>query len=74
MAITHGGYAALVLGLALVLTTASLAAQGAGGGLLAGPNTVTCKIQEQSIINECTATKKITLSCDPGAKGPGANQ
>jgi len=45
-----------------------------GGGLLAGPNTVICKLQEQSIINECTATKKITLSCDPGAKGPDANQ
>ncbi len=44
-----------------------------GGGLLAGPNTVTCKLQEESIISECVATKKVTLSCDPDAKGPGAS-
>lgn len=44
-----------------------------GGGLMSGPKTVTCKLQEESIISECNATKKITLSCDPDAKGPGAS-
>ncbi|SLN14951.1 hypothetical protein ROA7450_00312 [Roseovarius albus] len=44
-----------------------------GGGLLSGPNTVTCKLQEESIIGECVSTKKITLTCDLDAKGPGAS-
>lgn len=44
-----------------------------GGGLMRGPLIVQCKIQEQDLINECQATKKVTGSCLSDAKGPGAS-
>jgi hypothetical protein len=44
-----------------------------GGGLMRGPLIVTCKIEEQNLIGECQATKKVTGSCPEGAKGPGAS-
>ncbi len=43
------------------------------GGLMRGPLVVTCRIQEQDLISECRATKKVTGSCDTDAKGPGAS-
>jgi hypothetical protein len=44
-----------------------------GGGLMRGPLTVTCKLQEQDLILQCEAAGKVTGSCDADAKGPGAN-
>lgn len=44
-----------------------------GGGLLRGPLIVQCKIQEQDLISECNATKKVTGKCQGDAKGPGAS-
>jgi hypothetical protein len=43
-----------------------------GGGLMRGPLIVQCKIQEQDLISECQATKKVTGKCQGDAKGPGA--
>ena len=44
-----------------------------GGGLMRGPLIVQCKIQEQDLINECNATKKVTGKCQGDARGPGAS-
>jgi hypothetical protein len=38
-----------------------------------GPLIVQCKIQEQDLISESQATKKVTGSCQGDAKGPGAS-
>lgn len=43
------------------------------GGLMRGPLIVQCKIQEQDLIGQCNATKKVTGSCPADAKGPGAS-
>jgi len=44
-----------------------------GGGLMRGPLIVQCKLQEQSLISECNATKKVSSTCPTDAKGPGAS-
>ena len=44
-----------------------------GGGLMRGPLIVQCKIQEQELISQCQATKKVTGSCQGDAKGPAAS-
>ncbi|NNE22092.1 MAG: hypothetical protein HKN11_05735 [Rhizobiales bacterium] len=44
-----------------------------GGGLMRGPLIVQCKIQEQDLISQCNATKKVTGKCQGDAKGPGAS-
>lgn len=44
-----------------------------GGGLMRAPLLVQCMFQQETLVNECRATQKVTSSCDPGAAGPSAN-
>lgn len=43
-----------------------------GGGLMSGPNRVTCELTQAGLISACEAAGEITGTCDADASGPAA--